>query len=102
MCCLFDCHQNLERFGSDFLKCQTSWNLRSHSRHRLVVGYPTVEVRSGSDHLELSLAGSLLPFVLFQLLMDFFEDEVTPHSLYEQLAGGIAAEVVYCYGVGSH
>ena len=67
-----------------------------------MVGYPAVGVRLRSDHLELSLAGSLLPFVLFQLLMDFFEDEVTPHSLYEQLAGGIAAEVVYCYGVGSH
>ena len=67
-----------------------------------MVGYPSVEARSRSDHLELSLAGSLLPFVLFQLLRDFFGDEATPHSLYEQLAGGIAAEVVYCYGVGSH
>ena len=67
-----------------------------------MVGYPSVEARSRSDHLELSLAGSLQPFILFRLLMDFFEDEVTPRLLYEQLAGGIAAEVVYCYGVGSH
>ena len=67
-----------------------------------MVGYPTVEVRSGSDHLELSLAGSLLPFILSRLRRDFSEDGATLHSLYEQLAGGIAAEVVYCYGVGSH
>ena len=67
-----------------------------------MAGYPSVEVRSGSDHLELSLAGSLLPFILSRLRRDFSEDGAKPHSLYERLAGGIAAEVVYCYGAGSH
>ena len=67
-----------------------------------MAGYPSVEVRSRSDHPKLFLAGSLLPFILSQLLKDFSEDGAMPHSLYEQLARGIAAVVVYCYGAGSH
>ena len=59
-------------------------------------------VRSRSDHLELSLAGSSRPFTLSRSPMDFSEVKATPHSLYGQLAGGTAAVVMYCYGLGSH
>ena len=66
-----------------------------------MVGYPFVEVRSRSDHLAPSLASSSPPFILSQLQTDFSGAEATPHSPYEQPAGGIAAVAMYCYGVGS-